>query len=148
VALRDYPANQDAPQSALESLLQPSTPIRQRLAALDAAREARIEQLHRAASLRWESRGRLARQCMIDGSLDITAYRGEIAAADAARVIEEADVPPVVDRALLDEKGLIVAQEAFARYFDAAIVELERQHDAWTPAAVDQADGGNDDDTI
>ncbi len=148
MALRDYPSTQDAPQSALQSLLQLSTPIRQRLAALDAAREARISQLHRAASLRWESRGRLARQRMIDGSLDITAYRGEIAATDAARVIEEADVPPTVDRALLQEKALIVAQEACARHFDSAIVELERQHAAWTPTTVQQADGGNDDDTI
>jgi len=146
VAIRDYPANQTAPQNPLQGLLQPSTPIRQRLAALDAAREERISQLHRAASLRWESRCRLARQRMIDGSLDIAAYRGEIAAAEAARVIEEADVPPLVDRALLQEKGLIVAQEAFARYFDATIVELERQHAAWTPATVEQADGGSDDD--
>ncbi len=92
--------------------------------------------------------GRLARQRMIDGSLDITAYRGEIAAADAARVIEEAYVPPAVDRALLQEKAMVVAQEAAARFYAAAIVELERQHSAWTPAAVDRADGGNDDDTM
>ncbi len=148
MAVHDYQTHYSAPQSALESLLQPSTPVRQRLAALDSAREARIVQLHRAASLRWESRGRLARQRMIDGSLDITAYRGEIAAADAARVIEEADVPPVVDRALLQEKAMVVAQEAAARFYDAVVVDLERQHSAWTPASLEQADGGNDDDTI
>ncbi len=148
MAVHDYQPHYSAPQSALESLLQPSTPIRQRLAALDAARDARVEQLHRAASLRWESRGRLARQRMIDGSLDITAYRGEIAAADAARVIEEADVPPVVDRALLQEKAMVVAQEAAARWYDQAIVRLEQQHSAWTPASLELVDGGNDDDTM
>ncbi len=146
MALRDYPSTQDAPQSALQALLQPSTPIRQRLAALDAAREARISQLHRAASLWWESRGRLARQRMIDGSADIGAYRQEVADAEAARQREELDVPPAVDRAVLQEKALIVAQEAAARFYDAAIVELERQHAAWTPTTVQQAEGGSDGD--
>jgi len=145
VALRDYPSTQDAPQSALQALLQPSTPIRQRLAALDDAREARISQLHRAASLRWESRGRLARQRMIDGSADIGAYRQEVADAEVARQREELDVPPAVDRAVLQERALIVAQEAASRFYDAAIVDLERQHAAWTPTTVQQADGGSDD---
>jgi len=148
MAVHDYQTNHSAPQSALESLLQPSTPIRQRLAALDAAREARVVQLHRAASLRWESRGRLARQRMIDGSLDITAYRGEIAAGDAARVIEEAEVPPVVDRATLQERAYAVAMEAVARFYDGAIVTLEQQHSVWTPMALEQVGGGIDDDAI
>ncbi len=148
MAIRDYPSTQDAPQSALQALLQPSSPIRQRLAALDAAREARISQLHRAASLRWESRGRLARQRLIDGSADIGAYRQEIAEAEAARQREEQDVPPAVDRSALHEKALVVAQEAASRFYDAAIVDLERQHAAWTPASVERADGGTDDDAI
>lgn len=148
MALRDYPSTQDAPQSALQALLQPSTPIRQRLAALDDAREGRISQLHRAASLRWESRGRLARQRMIDGSLDIMAYRGEIAAAEAARQLEELDVPPVVDRAALQERAYAVAKEAVAQFYDSVIVTMEQQQSAWTPASVEQAEGGSDDDTI
>jgi len=145
VALRDYPSTQDAPQNLLQSLLQPATPIRQRLAALDASRDARIVQLHRAASLRWESRGRLARQRMIDGSADIGAYRQEVADAEAARQREELDVPPAVDRAVLQERAYAVAKEAASRFYDAAIVDLERQHAAWTPATVEQADGGSDD---
>ncbi len=145
MALRDYPSTQDAPQNLLQSLLQPATPIRQRLAALDASRDARIVQLHRAASLRWESRGRLARQRMIDGSADIGAYRQEVADAEAARQREELDVPPAVDRAVLQERAYAVAKEAASRFYDAAIVDLERQHAAWTPATVEQADGGSDD---
>ncbi len=145
MALRDYPSTQDAPQSALQSLLQPSLPIRQRLAALDAAREARISQLHRAASLRWESRGCLARQRLIDGSADIGAYRQEIAEAEAARQREEQDGPPVVDRAALQEQAIAVAQEAVARWYDQAIVRLEQQHSAWTPVSVELAEGRNDD---
>lgn len=148
MALRDYPSTQDAPQNPLQSLLQPSSPIRQRLAALDAAREARISQLHRAASLRWESRGRLARQRMIDGSADIGAYRQEVAAAEAARQREELDVPPAVDRAVLQERAYAVAKEAVAQFYDSVIVTMEQQQSAWTPASVEQADGGNDDDTI
>jgi len=144
VALRDYPSTQDAPQNPLQSLLQPSTPIRQRLAVLDAGREQRISQLHRAASLRWESRGRLARQRMIDGSADIGAYRQEVADAEAVRQREEQDIPPAVDRAVLQERALIVAQEAASRFYDAAIVDLERQHAAWVPASVQQPEGGND----
>ncbi len=148
MAIRDYPSTQDAPQSALQVLLQPASPIRQRLAALETAREGRISQLHRAASLRWESRGRLARQRMIDGSADIATYRQEVADAEVARQHEELDVPPAVDRAVLQEKALIVAQEAAARFYDAAIVELERQHAAWTPAVVEQAEGGSDNDAV
>jgi len=146
MALRDYPSTQDAPQSALQSLLQPSLPIRQRLAALDDARSTSISQLQRAASLRWESRGRLARQRLIDGSADIGAYRQEVAAAQAARQLEERDVPPAVDHSALHEKALVVAQEAASRFYDAAVVDLERQHAAWTPATLDQADGGGSDD--
>ncbi len=145
MAVHDYQTHQPAPQNALESLLQPSTPIRQRLAALDSAREARIVQLHRAASLRWESRGRLARQRMIDGSLDIGAYRREVAEAEAARQREEQDGPPVVDRAALQEQAIAVAQEAVARWYDQAIVRLEQQHSAWTPVSVELAEGRNDD---
>jgi len=124
MALRDYPSAQGAPQNPLQSLLQPSSPIRQRLAALDAAREVRISQLHRAASLRWESRGRLARQR------------------------EERDVPPVVDRAALQERAYAVAMEAVARFYDRAIVEIEQHQSAWTPATVEQIAGGNDDDAV
>ncbi len=148
MAIRDYPSTQDAPQSALQALLQPSSPIRQRLAALDAARDARISQLHRAASLRWESRGRLARQHLIDGSVDIQHYRQEVLDAEMARVIEEADVPPAVDRATLHEKAMVVAQEAVGRYYDRAVDEVEQQQSAWTPATVEHFTGGRDDDAV
>ncbi len=148
MALRDYPSAQGTPQNPLQSLLQPSSPIRQRLAALDAAREVRISQLHRAASLRWESRGRLARQQFIDGTVDIGAYRREIADAEEARQREERDVPPAVDRSALHEKAMVVAQEAAARYYDRAIVEIEQHQGAWTPATVEQLAGGRDDDAV
>jgi len=146
VAIRDYPANQTAPQNPLQSLLQPSTPIRQRLAALDAAREARIVELHHAASLRWESRCRLARQHLIDGSVDIQHYRQEIADAEAARQREEQDVPPAVDRAALNEKALAMAQEAASRSHDADLSAFEKEQATWVPATIEQADGGDDDD--
>jgi hypothetical protein len=145
MAAHDYAPAQPAPQSALQSLLQPPMPIRQRLAALDASRETRISQLHRAASLRWESRGRLARQRLIDGSLDIHGYRREVADADAARASEELDVPPQVDRAALQERAYAVAQEAVARFYDEAIVRLEQVYTSWTPATLEQAEGGDTD---
>lgn len=146
MAIRDYPTTQDAPHNPLQALLQPPTPIRQRLAVLDAGREQRISQLHRAASLRWESRGRLARQRLIDGSLDIHGYRQEVAGAQAAREVEEQDVPPALDRAALEERAYAVAMEAVGAFYDRAIIGLEHAYAVWTPASVEQADGGDDDD--
>ncbi len=145
MAIHDYPTRQNAPRGQLQSLLEPPTPVRVRLEALDDAREQRIAHLHRAVSLRWESRGRLARQHLIDGAVDIGAYRQEIAAADRAREVEEADVPPAVDRSALHEHALAVARQAVAGYYDQAIVAVERVYAAWTPAAIEQAEGGHDD---
>ena len=144
MAMHDYQTSQPAPQNALESLLQPPIPVLRRLAALDAAREARIAQLHRAASLRWESRGRLARQQLIDGSLDIHGYRREVADAQAAREVAERDVPPAVDRTALQERAYAVAQEAVHAFYDRANIGLEGAYQAWTPSTVEQAEGGND----
>lgn len=90
----------------------------------------------------------MARQHLIDGSVDIQHYRQEVLDAETARVIEEADVPPAVDRAALYEKSMVVAQEAAARFYDRAIVGLEEQQSAWTPATLEQLAGDSDDDAV
>lgn len=82
---------------------------------------------------------------MIDGSLDIHGYRQEIAAADTARTNEEQDVPPTVDLSVLQEQAYVIAQEAVAVYFDHATSAAERTYAAWTPATLEQAEGGTDD---
>lgn len=145
MAVRDYPTTQTAPQSALQALLAPPAPVRARLDTLDQARAQRISQVHHAAELRHETRCRTARQHLIDGDVDLAAYREEIAGAGEALDTEQGDVPPTVSRADLQDRALAVAAEATARFYDQAIVALEQQHAAWTPQTVEQTEGGNDD---
>jgi hypothetical protein len=143
--VQDYPTTQTTPQSALQALLQPPTPVRARLDALDQARARRSAKLRQAAELRHEARCRLARQHLINGDVDLARYREEVAASDAALDTEQRDVPPPVIRGDLEDRALAVAAEATARFYDQAIVALEQQAAAWTPATVEQAEGGSDD---
>lgn len=137
----EYPRTQDAPQSALQSLLRPTRAQEARMVALDQQRAQRIAQVAQAAELRHEARGRLARRRFAVGVVDHAVYRGEVTAADEALAAEKRDVPPAGNREALIEHGYAVAAEAFVSDLDRALDAWERQAAAWAPAAVGQAAG-------
>jgi len=139
--VQEYQTTHSAPQSALQSLLRPTRAQEARMGAFELVRSRQVAGLHHAAELRHETRVRLARQHLINGDVDLTGYRTEIAAAGEALDNEKRDVPPSGGREVLIEHGYAVAVEAFVSDIDRALDVREKQAAAWTPAAVEQAAG-------
>ncbi len=140
--VQEHHRTQNAPQSALQSLLRPTRAQEARIDALDQQRAQRIAQVAQAAEVRHEGRLQLARRRFADGVVDHAVYRGEVTAADEALGAEKRDVPPADNREALIEHGYAVAAEAFVSDMDRALDVREKQAAAWTPAAVEQAAGG------
>jgi len=141
--LQGYPTTLNTPQNALQALLQPSRAQQARLDALDQVRVQRMARAAQAAELRHEARMRLARQRLIDGVVELAAYRDEVAAADKAMWDEQSDVPLAINRADLQDEAHAIAAAAKDAFYDKRIAALEKQAAAWTPAAVHQAAGGD-----
>jgi len=144
--VEDYPVFTKNPQSALHDLLDPSLANQSRLDALEQEWTQRVAQQLHAAELRHEGRVRLARQHLIDGSVDIVGCRAEKAAADAALAIERRDVPPKASRVDLEDETHAVLAETKDALHDKRITAWEKQAAAWATGTIEQADGGGDND--
>lgn len=147
VSVEDYSAFTKDPQKALDGLLEPSPSQEERLNALEQEQARRVAQLRHAAALRHERRVNLARQRNYDGVVDIVGHRQEIAAADAALVVERRDVPPEISRGALRDETYTATALAGTAFCDMWIAAREEEAAVWTPATATrgQADGGSDD---